>query len=57
MSKFNENRNEDRDGPSGFPSYIENTMDFAAQLALQGFVAHYMAEGAVSAFAHVTGED
>ena len=57
VSKFNAERDEDRDGPSGFPSYIENMMDFGAQLALQGFVAHYMAEGAVSAFAHVTGED
>ena len=57
VSKFKEDRGEDRDGPSGFPSRIESQMEFAARLALQGFVAHYMAEGAVSAFAHVTGED
>ena len=57
VSKFNAQRDEDRDGPSGFPSYIENMMEFAARLAVQGYVAHYMAEGAVSAFAHVTGEE
>ena len=57
VSKFNAERSEDRDGPSGFPSYIENMMSFAARLALQGYVAHYLAEGAVSAFAHVTGTE
>ncbi len=57
VSKFNAERSEDRDGPSGFPSFLDNMMDFAARLALQGFVAHYMAEGAVSAFAHVTGTE
>ena len=57
VSKFNAQRDEDRDGPSGFPSFLDNMMEFGARLALQGFVAHYLAEGAVSAFAHVTGEE
>jgi len=46
---FNDERDEDRDGPSGFES--------KAEMALQSFALMAAAEGAVSAYAEITGED
>ncbi len=55
-SKMNEYRDEDRDGPSGFESRVEQAQEFAAMLAMQALAAISAAEGACSAYEHITGE-
>jgi len=55
-SKLNEHRDEDRDGPSGFESRVEQAQEFAAMLAMQALAAISAAEGACSAYEHITGE-
>jgi len=53
---LNDDRDEDRDGPLGFESKAERARLFAAEMALQSFALMAAAEGAVSAYADVTGE-
>ena len=53
----NDSRDEDRDGPAGFDSRAERARIFAAEMGLQAHALLAAAEGAVSAFAHLTGED
>ena len=55
-SKMNEYRDEDREGPSGFESRVEQAQEFAAMLAMQAVAAIAAAEGACSAYEHITGE-
>jgi len=54
-AKMNEDRDEDRDGPSGFESRVEQAQEFAATLAMQALAAISAAEGACSAYEHITG--
>ncbi len=53
----NDARDEDRDGPLGFDSKAQRARQFAAELGLQAYTFLAAAEGAVDAFAAVTGED
>ena len=53
----NEARDEDRDGVLGFDSKAQRARQFAAELGLQAYTFLATAEGAVDAFAAVTGED
>ena len=55
-SKLNEHRDEDRDGPSGFESRVAQAQEFAAMLAMQALSAISAAEGACSAYEHITGD-
>jgi len=55
-SKMNEYRDEDREGPSGFESRVEQAQEFAAMLAMQAVAAISAAEGACSAYEHITGD-
>ncbi|HUZ62988.1 MAG TPA: hypothetical protein VMU82_04655 [Acetobacteraceae bacterium] len=54
---LNDDRDEDRDGPGGFDSKAERARLFAAEMALQSFALLAAAEGAVAAYAEITGED
>lgn len=49
--------NEDRVGIDGTANRAERAREFAGQMALQAFAILAAAEGAVDAFAHVTGSD
>jgi hypothetical protein len=49
--------NEDRDGVSGFDSRAECAHNFAAEMGLQAHALAAAAEGAVSAYAHLTGSE
>jgi hypothetical protein len=53
---LNDDRDEDRDGPAGFESKAERARLFAAEMALQAFALMAAAEGAISAYAEITGE-
>jgi hypothetical protein len=53
----NDDRDEDRGGPSGFEDKAARARLFAAEMGLQAFALLAAAEGAVSAYAHITGED
>ena len=53
---FNDERDEDRDGPAGFESKAERARLFAAEMALQSFALMAAAEGALAAYADITGE-
>jgi hypothetical protein len=53
---LNDNRDEDRDGPIGFESKAERARLFAAEMALQSFALLAAAEGAIAAYAEITGE-
>ena len=53
----NDDRDEDRDGPAGFESKAERARQFTAEKAMEAFALLAAAEGAVSAFAHVIGEN
>jgi hypothetical protein len=53
----NDDRHEDRGGPSGFDDSAARARQFAAETGLQAHALLAAAEGAVSAFAHITGED
>jgi hypothetical protein len=53
---LNDDRDEDRDGPAGFESKAERARLFAAEMALQSFALMAAAEGAISAYADITGE-
>lgn len=54
---LNDARDEDRDGPSGFESRAARAARFAAEMGLQASALYAAAEGAVSAFAHMTGDE
>jgi hypothetical protein len=51
----NDPRDEDRDGVAGFQSKAQNARHFAAQVGLQAYALLAAAQGAVDAFAAVTG--
>jgi len=53
---FNDARDEDRDGVAGFESKQERAMVFAAEMGLQAHALMAAAEGAVHAYAHITGD-
>ena len=53
---LNDDRDEDRDGPTGFESKAERARLFAAEMALQSFALMAAAEGAIAAYAEITGE-
>ena len=53
---LNDDRDEDRDGPLGFESKAERARLFAAEMALQSFALLAAAEGAIAAYADITGE-
>jgi hypothetical protein len=53
---LNDDRDEDRDGPAGFESKAGRARLFAAEMALQSFALLAAAEGAVAAYAEITGE-
>jgi hypothetical protein len=52
----NDTRDEDREGVAGFESKADRARMFAAQMAMQSFALMAAAEGAVHAYAHITGE-
>ena len=52
----NDDRDEDRGGPSGFEDKAARARHFAAEMALQCYALRAAAEGAVLAYAEVTGE-
>jgi hypothetical protein len=52
----NDDRDEDRGGPSGFEDKAARARRFAAEMALQSYALRAAAEGAVLAYAEVTGE-
>jgi hypothetical protein len=54
---LNDERDEDRDGPSGFESKAERARLFAAEMALQSFALMAAAEGAIAAYVDLTGDD
>jgi hypothetical protein len=51
----NDSRDEDRSGISGFDSKAQRAREFAAQVGLQAYALLAAAQGAVDAFAAVTG--
>ena len=53
----NEDRDEDRMGVDGLPNDAERAREFAAMMAAQAFALLAAAEGAVDAYAQVTGSD
>jgi len=53
----NDDRNEDRGGAAGFESKAQRARLFAAEMGLQAYALMAAAEGAISAYAHITGED
>ncbi len=57
MASQNDDRDEDRDGVSGFESKAERARRFAAEMGLQAYALMAAAEGAVHAYAHITGGD
>ena len=56
MASENDHRDEDRTGVAGFESKAERARLFAARMGLQAYALLAAAEGAVSAYEHVTGE-
>ena len=54
---LNDARDEDRDGASGFESRAARAAAFAAEMGLQASALYAAAEGAVAAFAHITGDE
>lgn len=57
MASENDDRDEDRGAVAGFESKGERARPFAAEMGLQSFALLAAAEGAVSAYAHITGDD
>ena len=53
---LNDDRDEDREGPAGFESKAERARLFAAEMGLQSFAVLAAAEGAIAAYADITGE-
>jgi hypothetical protein len=57
MASQNNDRDEDRDGAAGFESKAQRARLFAAEMGLQAHALMAAAEGAISAYVHITGED
>ena len=57
VASQNDDRDEDRGGAAGFEGKAERARIFAAEMGLQAHALMAAAEGAVSAYAHLTGED
>jgi hypothetical protein len=57
VASQNDDRDEDRMGVSGFESKAERARQFAAEMGLQAYALVAAAEGAVHAYAHITGDD
>ena len=57
VASQNHDRDEDRGGIAGFESKADRARIFAAEMGMQAFALMAAAEGAVSAYAHITGED
>ena len=57
VASQNDDRDEDRGGGAGFVGKAERARIFAAEMGLQAHALMAAAEGAVSAYAHLTGED
>jgi hypothetical protein len=53
----NEDRDEDREGVYGFETKAASARYFAAEMGLQAYALMAAAEGAVHAYAHVTGDE
>ena len=56
MASQNDDRDEDRPGVIGFESKADRARRFAAQMGLQAYALMAAAEGAIHAYAHITGE-
>ena len=56
MKSQNDDRDEDRDGVSGFDSKAQRARLFAAQVGLQAYALMAAADGALSAYEQITGE-
>ena len=56
MASQNDDRDEDRTGVAGFESKAERARQFAAEMGLQAYALMAAAEGAVHAYAHITGD-
>lgn len=56
MASESDHRDNDRDGVAGFDSKAERARLFAAQMGLQSYALMAAAEGALSAYEHVTGD-
>ncbi len=54
---LNDARDEDRGAVSGFEGKAERASTFAAEMGLQAYALFAAAEGAVHAYAHITGDD
>ncbi len=54
---LNEDRDDDRDGVAGFESKAARAAGFAAEMGLQATALMAAAEGAVHAYAHITGDE
>jgi hypothetical protein len=57
VASQNDDRDEDRMGVSGFESKAERARQFAAEMGLQAYALMAAADGAVHAYAHITGND
>ena len=57
MASQNDDRDEDRTGVAGFESKADRARQFAAEMGLQAYALMAAAEGAVHAYAHVTGDE
>ena len=57
VASQNDDRDEDRGGAVGFESKAQRARLFAAEMGLQAYALMTAAEGAVSAYAHIVGED
>jgi len=54
---LNDSRDEDRDGVAGFESKAARAAGFAAEMGLQASALFAAAQGAVFAYAHITGDE
>ena len=57
VASQNDDRDEDRGGAVGFESKAQRARIFAAEMGLQAYALTAAAEGAISAYAHITGEE
>ena len=57
MASQNDDRDEDRTGVAGFESKAERARQFAAEMGIQAYALMAAAEGAVHAYAHITGDE
>jgi hypothetical protein len=57
VASQNDDRDEDRGGAAGFESKAQRARLFAAEMGLQAYALMAAAEGAISAYAHIAGED